>query len=271
MMNSKKNISQITITLALYYSTLMLGWQVASFVYIYASMDDAIIRAHLEKFFYFQPYLLGTGLIISIFSKILAGLYDLKDITVLLELRKNAKVAWGYLLWLISSYLLFKVHSYLHVFDLITFLFSLWLIYWLGSVLNKAAMPGWYHPTTHGSLYMAAALNGCVLLDVFNMVKLENTGLVYLVLLLLTFEIIILYARFQHLAKHSQETNRLARRLMGSQILFFGTRIMVGIFMPMIFLIYSVFSGGKSVEGVAVLILAGTLLERYLFVITGSE
>ncbi len=270
-MQIKKNISEITLTLFIYYATLLFGWQIVAFIYIYSSMDDLIIAERLEQFFRYQPCLIGMGLVLTIIIDIWSRLHDRKGATDLAGLRQISKIQYGYLLLLLSNYILFEVDLHFNVLELITFFISLWLLKKLGSILYNPKKPGWYHPTTHGSLYIAAILIGCSLLDIFNLTKIQDDKLVYLILALLTFELIILYARFQYLSKHSQETNRLARKLMGSQILFFGTRIIVGIFMPMIFIVYSTFLYENPVEGIPVLILVGTFLERYLFVLTGSE
>ena len=266
-MQIKKNISEITLTLFIYYATLLFGWQIVVFFHIYSSMDKLIIAEDLEQFFRYQPWLIGTGFVLTIFTDIWSRLSDGKGATN----RQISKIQYGYLLLLLSNYILFEVDLHFNVLELITFFISLWLLKKLGSILYNPKKPGWYHPTTHGSLYIAAILIGCSLLDIFNLTKIQDDKLVYLILALLTFELIILYARFQYLSKHSQETNRLARKLMGSQILFFGTRIIIGIFMPLIFIVYSTFFDEKPVEGVTALILLGTFLERYLFVITASD
>jgi hypothetical protein len=53
---------------------------------------------------------------------------------------------------------------------------------------------------------------------------------------------------------------------MGNQILYFGTRIIIGIFMPGIFILYMILIKGGEVKGVEVLILVGTLIDRVLFI-----
>ena len=270
-MQIKKNITEISRTLLIYYATLLFGWQIVAFTYIYSSMDELIIDERLEQFFRFQPSLIGLGLLLTIIVDIWNRFYDKQGATDHTDLRKISKIQYGYILLLLSNYILYKSNLHFNTLELLTFIISLWLLNNLGSILYIPAKPGWYHPTTHGSLYIAAILIGSSLLDIFDLVKIQDGKLVYFVLSLLTFELIILYARFQYLSKQSQETNRLARKLMGRQILFFGTRIIVGIFMPIIFIVYSTFLDEQPVEGITALILLGTILERYLFVVTGSD
>jgi len=270
-MQIKKYLTEITHTVLIYYTTLLFGWQIVAFIYIYYSMDDMIIDERLEQFFSIQPYLLGLGLLLTIIIQIWDRYIDKQEATGHAGLKKIAKTQYGYMLLLFSNLMLFKLGLHFNTLELLTFIISLWLLNNLGSTLYNPTIPGWYHPTTHGSLYISALLIGSCLLDVFNLVKVQDEVIVYFILALLTFELIIVYARFQYLSKHSQETNILARKLMGKQILVFGTRIIVGIFMPMIFIVYSTFLDEKSVEGIATLILLGTILERYLFVVTGSD
>ena len=270
-MQIKKNITEITRTLLIYYATLLFGWQIVAFTYIYSSMDLLIIDERLEQFFRFQPSLIGFGLLLTIMIDIWNRFFDKQVGADYAGLRQISKIQYGYMLLLLSNYILFKLDLHFNAVELLTSIISLWLLNNLGSLLYNPAKPGWHHPTTHGSLYIAAILIGSCMLDIFNLVKMQDEILVYFVFAWLTFELIIVYARFQYLSKHSQETNRLARKLMGGQILFFGIRIIIGIFMPMIFIVYSTFLDEKPVEGITALILLGTILERYLFVITGSE
>jgi hypothetical protein len=53
---------------------------------------------------------------------------------------------------------------------------------------------------------------------------------------------------------------------MGPYLLYFGTRIIVGIFMPILYLLYAIFFDPITLKGTAILLLLGTFLERLLFV-----
>jgi DMSO reductase anchor subunit len=166
---------------------------------------------------------------------------------------------------------LLKNNIHFNVLELGTFLFALWLLFRWGSIFFHSNRPGWHHPTTHGTFYTSAFVSGCALLDIFNLINIQDSNLKYLILVLLALELFILYSRFHFLSTYNQETNRIAKELFSSLFLFFGTRIIIGIFMPAIFIFYTLLFTGKDVEGIAVLILMGTLMERYLFVLTGEK
>ncbi len=266
-----KKINEILLTLFVYYITLLLGWEIITFLRIYVSMDDLIITKRLETYFEIQPYLIGIGLTLVIVIGLWGRFSKKERINDFAQLSLRLKILFGFLILLTFNLVLFKLDAHFNVLELIIFFVSLWLLQDLGSHLYKSGKVGWYHPTTHGSIIIAALLIGISLMDIFKIINLQEKWAVYFILILLLFELIILYARFQHLSKYSLETNRLARNLMGSQILFFGTRIIVGIFMPLIFIVYSTFLSEKPVEGIAALILLGTFLDRYLFIITGSD
>jgi len=122
------------------------------------------------------------------------------------------------------------------------------------------------HPTTHGSFFVTALLIGCVLMSIFNLVSTDSSTLYYFLLGLLTVDLFIVYARFQYLTNSSQATIQIARKLMGNHLLYFGARILLGIFMPAVFILYMVLINGEEVKGVEILILVGTSIDRFLFV-----
>ena len=123
-MQIKKNISEITLTLFIYYATLLFGWQIVAFIYIYSSMDKLIIAEDLEQFFRYQPWLIGTGFVLTIFIDIWSRLSDGKGATN----RQISKIQYGYLLLLLSNYILFEVDLHFNVLELITFFISLLLL-----------------------------------------------------------------------------------------------------------------------------------------------
>ena len=47
-MQIKKNITEISRTLLIYYATLLFGWQIVAFTYIYSSMDELIIDEAID-------------------------------------------------------------------------------------------------------------------------------------------------------------------------------------------------------------------------------
>jgi DMSO reductase anchor subunit len=154
----------------------------------------------------------------------------------------------------------------LEVFELITFIFAIWVLKRWGTVFYHSKVAAWKHPTTHGSFFVSGLLNGVALLSLLHLQEVKSGTLYFILVILLAFDLLIVFARFQYLAKSGEMTNRIARSLMGRQILYFGSRIIIGIFMPAIFILYNIIRGEGDLKGVEILILLGTLIDRYLFV-----
>jgi DMSO reductase anchor subunit len=160
--------------------------------------------------------------------------------------------------------IIWKIH--LDVFELISFILAIWVLKRWGSVFYDSRVVTWRHPTTHGAFFVAALLCGCALVSLFDLTPMDSSLLYFFILILLLFDLFIVFARFQFLSKSGEITNRIARNLMGNQILYFGSRIIIGIFMPAIFILYNIFISDNDMKGVELLILVGTMLDRFLFI-----
>jgi len=261
-----KIVSEGVFSVYVYYANLLLGWQLVSFIYIYQSTDTREILFRLEKWSVIEPYLIGVGALITIVLLILHRISPISYLQQIRDLPKVVMIQNLFLVILFLNYLTIILKLHLDVFELVVFIFSFWVLLKWGTVFYNSNRAGWTHPTTHGSFFVAALLIGCALLSIFNLTSIEHSLLQYFLLVLLIFELFIVYARFQYLTKSGQATIRIARNLMGSQILYFGTRIIIGIFMPAIFILYMILINGDEVRGVGVLILFGTFIDRFLFV-----
>jgi DMSO reductase anchor subunit len=261
-----KIVSEGVFSLYIYYSNFLLGWQIVSFIYLYQSTDVGEIINRLDRWAVFDPYLIGIGVLITSLLLILHRILPMNYLQQIPGLSKQVIIQNLFLVILLFNYLAIKLSIHLDVFELIAFIFAIWILTKWGTVFYNSNIAGWTHPTTHGTFFVAALLIGCTLLSIFNLTSIEHSLLQYFLLVLLIFELFIVYARFQYLSKSGQATMRIARRLMGSQILYFGTRIIIGIFMPAIFILYMIVINGNEVRGVEILILVGTLIDRFLFV-----
>jgi DMSO reductase anchor subunit len=260
-----KRFSEGVFSIYVYYSTLLLGWQLVSFIYLYQSTDAGEILDRLEGWSIFGPYLIGVGAIITILLLILQRFSLIIHLQQIKGLPKLVTIQNLFLVILFFNNLAIKLNIHLDVFELIAFIFAIWLLSKWGSVYYNTKLAAWMHPTTHGSFFIASLLIGCTLVSIFNLVSIDSPLLQYFLLILLTFDLFIVYARFQYLSKSDQTTIRIARKLMGSQILYFGTRIIIGIFMPAIFILYMILISGGELRGVEILILVGTFIDRVLF------
>ena len=264
--SSKRQFKEICLSLYVFYCSVLIGWQVVSFIYLYQNLEEVEIIARLSHWSIFQSYIISIGIAVAVLFLIVRPFLEFKNIEFRRKLNMQIILNTGFLGLLLVDIILFRFGPTVSLLRLIIFFAALWILDRWGSFFYRSGITAWQHPTTYGTFIIAALLNGCALLSIFDLTGFPNTTLVYYILILLIFELFILYARFQFLSKSSQELNKIARNLFGSQILPFGIRIIIGIFMPLIFILYSMLVDGRSVEGIGILILIGTLLERYLFI-----
>jgi len=267
MQNYKvKIVSQGIFSFYVYYSTLILGWQIVSFIYLYQSTSAKEIFDRLDKWFVFEPYLIGVGALLTISLLILNRISPIIYLQQIRDLPKQIMFQNLLLVILFFNYLTIKLNFHLDVFELFAFIFALWILTKWGSIFYHTKIPGWMHPTTHGSFFVSALLVGCSLVSILSLTSIDTSILLYFLLILLAFDLFIVFSRFQYLSKFSQTTNLVARQLMGSHLLYFGTRIIIGIFMPAIFILYLILIDEGKVQEVEFLIIVGTLIDRFLFV-----
>jgi len=261
-----KIISDGLFSLYIYYSTLIIGWQLVSFIYIYQSTNSTEILNRLENWSGIQPYLIGIGALITIFLFILHRISPIVQLQHIQGLPKQVMVQNVFLAFIFLNYLMIVLKIHLDIFELVSFIFAIWVLMRWGSVFYHSKMVAWRHPTTHGTFIIATLLNGCALLILLDLVGMDSSTIYFYLLILLLFDLFIVFARFQFLSKSGEATNRIARNLMGKHILYFGSRIIIGIFMPAIFILYMIFITGGEIKGVELLILVGTMLDRFLFI-----
>jgi len=267
MKNSfSKRISETIFSFYVYYSNLLLGWQIISFIYLYQSTTILEISNRLEKWSVFEPFMLGIGAFITILLLVLHRFVPVIHLKLIRGLARQIMIQTFFLVFLFFTFLAIKLNIHLDVFELFAFILALWVLLKWGAIFYNAGIAGWMHPTTYGSFFVTALLLGCSFLSLFNLSGSDSSVLYYSFLVLLAFDLLIAYARFHHLSNFSQATVQIARKLMGSHILYFGARIILGIFIPAIFILYMILIGGGEIRGVEILIIIGTILDRFLFV-----
>jgi hypothetical protein len=275
-MKIQTNLNEIFLTVFIYVITLICGWQLISFLYIYSTLNQDAVGWRLIRIYNYQPYITVIGIFIISLILLLTRVGKNTTTNLLHSFKNILTIFTIYLVLLLINIFLYSFDLHINILELTAFFLDLWILTKLGSALFNQKFEGWHHPTTNGGIFISSLLIGIALLDLFGIVDFQNNWIKYSILMLLSFDLIILFARFQYLSKHSHQTNRLARNLMSNQILLFGLRIIVGVFMPLIFIIYSTIINENSLQGISALILLGTILERYLFCTTrgtlkGSE
>ena len=125
----------------------------------------------------FQPYLIGVGALITILLLILHRLSPIIQLRKMQGLPKQVMIQNIFLLILFFNYLAIKLNSHLDAFELIAFFFAIWILKRWGSVFYNTKMAGWMHPTTHGTFFVVALLNGCALVSIFNLAGIGSSNL----------------------------------------------------------------------------------------------
>lgn len=265
-----KSLSRGLFALYIYYANLLLGWQLVSFIYIYQSTNSSEILNRQLNWLVFQPYLIAIGATITILLLIIHRISPVFQLQHVQGLPKQVMIQNIFLTLLFINYLSTVLNVHLQVFELISFLFALWVLQRWGSVFYHSKAVPWQHPTTHGSFYISGLLTGTALLSLFQFGSIDSFRLNIILIILLMFDLFVVFSRFQFLSKSGETTNRIARNLMGRRLFHFGSRIIVGIFMPVIFILYMMLITEEEIKGVEVLILVGTYLDKYLFITSGD-
>ena len=262
---SHQHIKLVWFSIFVFYSLVLIGWKLTGFMYVYLPLDEAQIKPGLQRIILPDLYLLLTGLFLTVLTYFFHGIPVSKEQKLFPQIQRLLITQLIYLLFCLINYILYVTGYHINLLNLLAFIFGIYILLKWAGVFFYSKLPGWYHPTTFGSFVITAALSGITLINLVGIIDFIENGWKIVLLTLLIFDLLILYARFRYLSTAGPATIQKARELMGSHLLFFGTRIIIGIFMPLIFILYSLLIGNKDIEGVAVLILVGLLLNKYLF------
>jgi DMSO reductase anchor subunit len=224
------------------------------------------IVSRLNNWIVFQPYFIGIGAVITIFLLIVHRFSPILYLQHIQGIQKQILLQNIFLVILFFNYLSIILKLHLEVFELISFIFAIWVLKRWGTVFYQSKIAGWRHPTTHGAFFVHAILLGTALLNMLQPEDIDSDLLQIILVVLLGIDLLIVFARFQFLSKPGETTRKIARNLMGRNLLYFGARIILGIFMPAIFLIYNIIRGEGDVKGIEILVLLGILIDRYLFI-----
>ena len=252
----------------LFLSAGLLGWQFWAFTATFYPANEQVIAERFpiymnDFFIYLLPLwaiTFFTGLIIYTGNKSQLPI-DLRSY------RKHFFLIGSYFIFLVLNFSLFRLNFYFYVYELLGMIIVLGSVYLAGFIFFHSDHPEYHHPTTNGGIIVTSALSGlsCFILlsGLSDLVKFQTTWLVILLLL----DMLIVFARFRFLAAFNPTTNQAAKQLLGKYIFIFGARIILGIFTPLVFLLYAMISDFSDFRGIAVLILLGGLINFFLLMV----
>ena len=256
------------LTTYLFISSCLLGWQFWAFTATFYPANEQAIAENFPIYMsdfllYFLPLwtiTFLTGLVIYTGNKNQLPIDHL-------SYRKHFFLIGSYYIFLLLNFSLYKLNFHFYVYELLGIIIVLGSIYLAGFIFLNSDHPEFHHPTTNGGIVVTSALAGlsCFILfsDLADKVQFQTTWL----LILLLFDMLIVFARFRFLSAFNQITNQAAKQLLGKYIFIFGARIILGIFTPLVFLLYTMISDFNAFRGIAVLILLGGLINFFLIVV----
>ena len=269
-MNDQNKSEKFYLTIYSYLITLFLGWQIFSFINIYFQLNDNRIQFSFHQWMGVQqsylPIIIIVIILISIFLITNKSIKQKKYPI-------NYKAFKLHLTWLsvlilgaVTNYILYIFQLQQNILELINLIVAILCLNQLSKIFYVKEKSAWYHPTTQSTFYISVALLGISQILILEMLNYSYSSYAYFILLILTIEILRIIARFKYLTKFSYETNMIARSLLGRYGIYFGVRVVAGIFMPIVYIIYALYANEKLFQGVGALLLIGEFIERLLFV-----
>ncbi len=252
----------------LFLSAGLPGWQFWAFTATFYPANEQVIAERFpiymnDLFIYLLPLwtiTFLTGLIIY------AG--DKNQLPIdYLSYKKHFFLICSYYIFLLLNFSLYKLNFYFYVYELLGIILVLGSVYLAGFIFLHSDHPEFHHPTTIGGIIVTSASAGlsCFILfsGLADKVQFQTAWL----LILLVLDMLIVFARFRFLSAFNPTTNQAAKQLLGKYIFIFGARIILGIFTPLVFLLYTMISDFSGFRGIAVLILLGGLINLFLLTV----
>jgi len=269
-MKNNKNAENLLITIYSYVVNAFLGWNILSFINIYFQLNQNRIQFSFQQWMAVQyNYFPIAGIVIVLLFIILISKNSIrqKQFTInYLAFKFHAIYLVLFIVGALINYILCIYQSHQNILELINFIIAIMCLSQLSKVFYIKEITAWYHPTTLSTFYISAALLGFSQLVIFKIISTPFSGYVYFLLLLMVIEVFRIFTRFKYLSKFSYETNMIARSLLGKYGIYFGVRVIAGIFMPFVYIIYAIFANDKLFQGVGMLLLIGEFIERLLFI-----
>lgn len=258
------------LTIFSYLVSLVLGWHIFSFINIYFQLNENKIQSSYEQWFNIQTvYFPIIGIILLIVSVVLLKRKAFSQKLYPLNYKAlNWMLIWISILFfsVLVNYILYIFHNSQNIIELINFVFSILGLNQLSKLFYIKEKLTWFHPTTVSTFFISTSLLGISQMLIFKTVIYPFKGYAYIILILMILELVRIFSRFKYLTNYSYETNMIARSLLGKHGIYFGVRVVAGIFMPIVYIIYALYANEKLFQGVGALIIIGEFIERLLFV-----
>jgi hypothetical protein len=262
--------------LLLFSQMLTTGVYSTFFLSTYLTFEDAIFQQRLNFYYHSLTYIFLTGIIffgLSLFYQYRNSRETKDDAEE--EPPKKSKSSRLYLYFLAGLLIQIILYFLVSGFELLNFfIFLLAASSILGIARTfslKSKYDSWNHPTTAGGIIEGTISLGTIAgLWAFAGTDLSRV-FAWIILIILVFEILTLWARFRYLSRWSYLTQETLKMLLGSHIALFGVRFIFGLIMPLVYIVWVLFISNLSLLPIILMIFVGELSERILFFITAID
>ena len=262
--------------LLLFSQMLTTGVYSTFFLTTYLTFEDAIFQQRLNFYYHSLSYIFLTGIIffgLALFYQYRNSPETKDDAEE--EPPKKSKSSRLYLYFLAGLLVQIILYFLVAGFELLNFfIFLLAASSILGIARTfsvKSKYDSWNHPTTAGGIIEGTISLGTIAgLWAFAGTDLSRV-FAWIILIILVFEILTLWARFRYLSRWSYLTQETLQMLLGSHIALFGVRFIFGLIMPLVYIVWVLFISNLSLLPIILMIFVGELSERILFFITAID
>ncbi len=239
------------------------GVYLAIFLIVYNKINFQNSSLLLQK--YYASFIVLAGILTLIFILLYIFYLLLRQQTGLPlwygALKKNARYLLLFTLLLYILYVLHIRNMHLRIIELILAFGLIYIVYSFQNILLLYGYPAWQNITT--GLNILFGIGKIMLVTwviVYRVYDLQGWVTVFLV-----FELLVIFWRLKLLNMQRAETKQTVRYLLVEHSLLFGSRLIIGLFIPLVFDLFQ-WIGHGQVNGVQMMfILFGELLERYMF------
>ena len=262
--------------LLLFSQMLTTGVYSTFFLTTYLTFEDAIFQQRLNFYYHSLTYIFLTGIIffgLALFYQYRNSPETKDDAEE--EPPKKSKSSRLYLYFLAGLLIQIILYFLVAGFELLNFfIFLLAASSILGIARTfsvKSKYDSWNHPTTAGGIIEGTISLGTIAgLWAFAGTDLSRV-FAWIILIILVFEILTLWARFRYLSRWSYLTQETLQMLLGSHIALFGVRFIFGLIMPLVYIVWVLFISNLSLLPIILMIFVGELSERILFFIAAID
>ena len=262
--------------LLLFSQMLTTGVYSTFFLTTYLTFEDAIFQQRLNFYYHSLTYIFLTGII----SFGLALFYQYRNSPETKDdaeeeppkKSKSSRLYLYFLAGLLVQIILYFLVAGFELLNFFIFLLAASSILGIARTFSlKSKYDSWNHPTTAGGIIEGTISLGTIAgLWAFAGTDLSRV-FAWIILIILVFEILTLWARFRYLSRWSYLTQETLQMLLGSHIALFGVRFIFGLIMPLVYIVWVLFISNLSLLPIILMIFVGELSERILFFITAID